>query len=96
MVEAPLLVKPWLARVSRGELFAIMVGGMASIAGTVLFLYASLLRDAVPGAVGHLFVASIVSAPAALVVAFLMVPPRAPRPAGTSSCAPTPSTASTR
>ena len=75
MVEAPLLVKPWLARVSRGELFAIMVGGMASIAGTVLFLYASLLRDAVPGAVGHLFVASIVSAPAALVVAFLMVPP---------------------
>jgi CNT family concentrative nucleoside transporter len=75
MVEAPLLVKPWLARVSRGELFAIMVGGMASIAGTVLFLYASLLRDAVPGAVGHLFVASIVSAPAALVVSFLMVPP---------------------
>jgi CNT family concentrative nucleoside transporter len=48
---------------------------MASIAGTVLFLYASLLRDTVPGAVGHLFVASIVSAPAALVVAFLMVPP---------------------
>jgi len=75
MVEAPLLVKPWLARVSRGELFAIMVGGMASIAGTVLFLYASLLREVVPGAVGHLFVASIVSAPAALVVSFLMVPP---------------------
>jgi CNT family concentrative nucleoside transporter len=75
MVEAPLLVKPYLARVSRGELFAIMVGGMASIAGTVLFLYASLLRDVVPGAVGHLFVASLVSAPAALVVAFLMVPP---------------------
>jgi len=75
MVEAPLLVRPYLARVSRGELFAIMVGGMASIAGTVLFLYASLLRDVVPGAIGHLFVASIVSAPAALVVAFLMVPP---------------------
>jgi len=75
MVEAPLLVKPYLARVSRGELFAIMVGGMASIAGTVLFLYASLLRDVVPGAVGHLFVASLVSAPAALVVACLMVPP---------------------
>jgi len=75
MVEAPLLVKPYLARVSRGELFAIMVCGMASIAGTVLFLYASLLRDVVPGAIGHLFVASIVSAPAALVVSFLMVPP---------------------
>jgi CNT family concentrative nucleoside transporter len=75
MVEAPLLVRPYLARVSRGELFAIMVGGMATIAGTVLFLYASLLREVIPGAVGHLFVASILSAPAALVIAFLMVPP---------------------
>ncbi len=75
MVEAPLLVRPYLARVSRGELFAIMVGGMATIAGTVLFLYASLLRDVIPGAIGHLFVASILSAPAALVIAFLMVPP---------------------
>lgn len=75
MVESPLIVKPYLARVSRGELFAIMACGMATISGTVLFLYASLLRDAVPGAIGHLFVASIISAPAALVVSFLMVPP---------------------
>jgi CNT family concentrative nucleoside transporter len=75
MVEAPLIVKPYLARVSRGELFAIMVCGMATISGTVLFLYASLLREVVPDAVGHLFVASILSAPAALVVSFLMVPP---------------------
>jgi CNT family concentrative nucleoside transporter len=75
MVEAPLVVKPYLSRVSRGELFAIMACGMASIAGTVLFLYASILRDALPDAVAHLLVASIVSAPAALVVSFLMVPP---------------------
>jgi len=75
MVEAPLFVRPWLARVSRGELFAIMVGGMASIAGTVLFLYASILGKVVPDAVAHLLIASIVSAPAALVVAFVMVPP---------------------
>jgi CNT family concentrative nucleoside transporter len=75
MVESPLIVKPYLARVSRGELFAIMACGMATISGTVLFLYASLLRDVVPGAIGHLFVASIISAPAALVVSFLMVPP---------------------
>ena len=75
MVESPLIVRPYLARVSRGELFAIMACGMATISGTVLFLYASLLRDVVPGAVGHLFVASIISAPAALVVSFLMVPP---------------------
>jgi CNT family concentrative nucleoside transporter len=75
MVEAPLFVRPWLARVSRGELFAIMVAGMASIAGTVLFLYASILGKVLPDAVAHLLIASIVSAPAALVVSFVMVPP---------------------
>jgi len=75
MVEAPLFVRPWLARVTRGELFAIMAGGMASIAGTVLFLYASILGKVLPDAVAHLLIASIVSAPAALVVSFLMVPP---------------------
>ena len=75
MVEAPLFIRPYLERVSRGELFAIMVGGMASIAGTVLFLYASILGKVIPDAVAHLLIASIVSAPAALVVAFVMVPP---------------------
>src|SRR3954465_2992803 len=75
MVEAPLFVRPYLARVSRGELFAIMVAGMASIAGTVLFLYATILGRVLPDAVAHLLIASIVSAPAALVVSFLMVPP---------------------
>jgi len=75
MVEAPLFVRPYLARVSRGELFAIMAGGMASIAGTVLFLYGSILGRTQPDAVAHLLIASILSAPAALVIAFLMVPP---------------------
>jgi concentrative nucleoside transporter, CNT family len=75
MVEAPLFVRPYLARLSRGELFAIMAGGMASIAGTVLFLYASILGRVMPDAVAHLLIASILSAPAALVIAFLMVPP---------------------
>ena len=76
MVEAPLFVKPYLGKVSRGELFAIMVGGMASIAGTVLFLYGSILGPVLPDAVAHLLIASILSAPAALVIAFLMVPPK--------------------
>jgi CNT family concentrative nucleoside transporter len=75
MVEAPLFVRPYLAKVSRGELFAIMVGGMASIAGTVLFLYGSILRSAVPDAVAHLLIASILSAPAALAVSFIVIPP---------------------
>ena len=77
MVEAPLFVRPYLAQISRGELFAIMAGGMASIAGTVLFLYGSILGRAQPDAVAHLLIASILSAPAALVIAFLMVPPQA-------------------
>src|SRR3954471_24905062 len=75
MVEAPLLVRPYLARVSRGELFAIMAAGMASIAGTVLFLYASILGRTLPEAVAHLLIASILSAPAALAISFTMVPP---------------------
>ena len=75
MVEAPLFVRPYLGRLSRGELFAIMVGGMASIAGTVLFLYGSILGRVMPDAVAHLLIASILSAPAALVISFLMVPP---------------------
>ena len=81
MVEAPLFVRPYLARVSRGELFAIMTGGMASIAGTVLILYASILGRMMPDAIAHLLIASILSAPAALAVAFVMVPP-AGAPAG--------------
>src|SRR5258708_2104620 len=75
MVEAPLFVRPYLARISRGELFAIMVAGMASIAGTVLFLYASILGPRLPDAVAHLLIASILSPPAALAVSFVMVPP---------------------
>jgi CNT family concentrative nucleoside transporter len=75
MVEAPLFVRPYLARVSRGELFAIMVAGMASIAGTVLFLYAAILGPVIPDAVAHLLIASILSAPAALALSYVMVPP---------------------
>lgn len=74
MVEAPLLVKPYLRGISRSELFLIMVSGMAGIAGTVLALYAMVLKQAVPGVAGHLMVASILSAPAAVVIAKLMVP----------------------
>src|SRR3954465_4500404 len=57
MVEAPLFIRPYLGRVSRGELFAIMVGGMASFPGTARFLYGAILRPVVPGAVAHLLIA---------------------------------------
>lgn len=76
MVEAPLLVRPYLNKMSRGELFTLMVCGMSTIAGTVLVLYASILRPVLPDALGHILTASIISAPAAIVVAGLMVPHR--------------------
>ena len=80
MVEAPLFIRPYLARLSRGELFMVMTGGMAGIAGTVFVLYATILRDIVPGVAGHLLIASVVSAPAALLISQLMVPvPRGER-----------------
>ena len=74
MVEAPLLIKPYLAKISRSELFMIMTCGMATIAGTVMVLYASILSPVVPDALGHLLTASIISAPAAVLVARLMLP----------------------
>ncbi len=74
MVEAPLMVRPYLKRMSRGGLFATMTVGMSTIAGTVLALYAGILSTKLPGAAGHLIVASVISVPAALMLAALMVP----------------------
>lgn len=74
MVEAPLFVRPYLRKLDRGELFMVMTCGMATIAGTVMVLYASVLSSRVPDALGHILVASLLSAPAALVIAALMVP----------------------
>lgn len=76
MVEAPLVIAPYLGRLSRGELFIVMNCGMATIAGTVLVLYATFLGPVVPNALGHLLVASIVATPVAIVVAAIMVPPQ--------------------
>ena len=74
MVESPLLLKPYLNKLSRGELFALMSCGMATVAGTVLLLYATILAPVVPDALGHIIVASILSIPAALTIARIMVP----------------------
>ncbi len=74
MVEAPLFIRPYLAKLTRGELFMVMTGGMAGIAGTVFVLYATILRNIIPDVAGHILVASIVSAPGALLISELMVP----------------------
>ena len=74
MVEAPLFIRPYLAQMSRGELFIVMTCGMAGISGTVMVIYASFLAPVIPDALGHILIASIISAPAAIVVSVLMVP----------------------
>jgi CNT family concentrative nucleoside transporter len=73
-IEGPLLVRPWLGRMQRGELFALMTCGMAGIAGTVMVLYASILGPVIPGALGHILIAAVISTPAALAVSALMAP----------------------
>jgi concentrative nucleoside transporter, CNT family len=73
-VESPLFIRPYLARLSRGELFMVMTGGMAGIAGTVFVLYATILSKVIPDVAGHILVASIVGAPASLLISQLMVP----------------------
>lgn len=74
MVEGCLMVRPYLKTMSRGALFATMSVGMATLAGTMMALYASILGTSLPGAAGHILVASLISAPAALMIARLMVP----------------------
>jgi CNT family concentrative nucleoside transporter len=73
-IEAPLLVRPYLLKMERGELFALMTCGMAGIAGTVMVLYATIIGPVIPDALGHILIASVISTPAGLAVAALMVP----------------------
>ena len=75
MVESPLLVRPYLARMTRSELFMMMTAGMATIAGTVFAVYANFLSGIISDPAGHLLTASIISAPAAVVIALIMMPP---------------------
>jgi CNT family concentrative nucleoside transporter len=79
MVEAPLFIRPYLARLSRHELFVVMTGGMATIAGTVFVVYATILRPVVPEVAGHLLSASVLAAPVAILMAQIMVPERPER-----------------
>ena len=74
MVEAPLIVRPYLTTMSRGELFALMSCGMAGIAGTVMAIYGAILSSAVPGALPAIISAAIISTPAALALSALMIP----------------------
>ena len=74
MVESPLFIRPYLQRMTRSEIFTLMTSGMATIAGTVMVLYASILKTTIPDIMGHILTASIISVPAAITISKLMVP----------------------
>ncbi|MBR1211398.1 nucleoside transporter C-terminal domain-containing protein [Bradyrhizobium sp. JYMT SZCCT0180] len=74
MVEAPLFIRPYLSQLTRSELFMVMTGGMAGIAGTVLVLYATFLAPLIPDAAAHFVIASVLGAPAAILISLIMVP----------------------
>ena len=74
MVESPLFVRPYLRDMTRSEIFITMSCGMAGVAGTVMVLYASILRTAIPDALGHILVVSIISVPAAIMISLIMIP----------------------
>jgi len=73
-IEGQLVIRPYLVRLTRTELFVLMTVGLSVIAGTVFVLYATILKDVLPGALGHLLVASLMSLPAGVLMARLMVP----------------------
>jgi concentrative nucleoside transporter, CNT family len=72
--EAPLLVKPFVARMTLSELMAVMTGGFATVAGGVMAAFVGMLMFYIPDIAGHLLAASVMSAPAALVFAKMIVP----------------------
>ena len=72
--EAPLVVKPFISKMTKSELTAIMTGGFATVAGGVMAAYVLMLNKVIPGIAGHLMAASIMSAPAALVIAKIIYP----------------------
>jgi len=73
-IEGQLVIRPYLSRLTRAELFILMTVGLSVIAGTVFVLYATILKPVLPGALGHLLVASMMSLPAGILVARTMVP----------------------
>ncbi|MBI4668839.1 MAG: NupC/NupG family nucleoside CNT transporter, partial [Elusimicrobia bacterium] len=82
--EAPLLIKPYVEEMTDSELMCVMVGGMATVAGGVMAAYVGMLKSYFPDIAGHLLAASVMSAPAAMVAAKIMIPEtKTPKTLGT-------------
>lgn len=74
MVEAPLLIRPYLARLSSSELLSVMIAGMATIAGSMMAIEAAVIGHVVPNAVGHLLSASLITLPGVVYISHLIMP----------------------
>ncbi|MBL9098200.1 MAG: nucleoside:proton symporter, partial [Alphaproteobacteria bacterium] len=85
MIEAPMLIKPYLEKMTRSELFTLFTCGLANVAGTVLVLFATVIEPVVPGALGHIIVASLLSLPASILLAKVMIPGDETTPANLGS-----------
>ncbi len=77
MVETPLVIRGYLQTLSRSEIFTVMTCGMSTVAGSIMVLYASVLRDTVPGALGHVLIASVINVVGAVFISRVLVPPTA-------------------
>lgn len=73
-IETPLVIKAWIKDLSRGELLALLTCTMSTIAGTVMVLYAGILGTAIPGAIGHMMIASVMSVPCAIGLSLIISP----------------------
>ncbi|MBU1206082.1 MAG: nucleoside:proton symporter [Proteobacteria bacterium] len=93
MVESPLFVRPYLKEMTRSELFTTMSCGMAGIAGTVMVLYASILKTVIPDSLGHILIVSILTIPAAIMISQVMIPETG-KPTGGKIVPPQPATSS--
>ncbi len=80
-IEAPMLIKPYLEKMTRSELFTLFTCGLANVAGTVLVLFATVLHPVLPGALGHIIVASLLSLPASILLSKVMIPGNETTPA---------------
>ncbi|NJC39859.1 CNT family concentrative nucleoside transporter [Brevundimonas alba] len=74
MIESPIVIRAYLDKLTRSELFLMMVVGLATVAGSTMVAYAAILGPVLPNAAGHVLVASIVSAPAGILLARIMIP----------------------
>ena len=74
MAESPLVIRAYLAKLTRSELFSVMTCGMATIAGSIMVLYASVLQEVIAGALGHILVASVINVIGAILISRLMIP----------------------